>query len=323
MTGHTTAAETSIPRQDEYVPGVPNLMDAATLKRFCELSPWRSTLHIAGEWMLIALAIWYGIRQAPWFAYPLLIAFIGARQHALALLAHDGAHGRLYHDRRINDWVSELLLAWPLLFLSMRDYRRNHWPHHRHTNGPGDPDWERKQGGAWRFPQSRGALFLRLLSSLTGLGFIRLLVVVSRLKKPEAASDDAGFRRIRLVYLAALLCAITYLGGWRAFLLWWLLPFITWFQLAFHLRSIAEHFAIEGRQGLFARTRTTVGGLFDRIFLVPKNGGYHLEHHLFPGVPFYNLPRLHRRLMRHPVYLKEAHITRGYFNVVRECLGKT
>ena len=41
---------------------------------------------------------------------------------------------------------------------------------------------------------------------------------------------------------------------------------------------------------------------------------YHLEHHYFPGVPFYNLPRL-QRLLR-PFYEKRGILARGYGDLV-------
>ena len=49
--------------------------------------------------------------------------------------------------------------------------------------------------------------------------------------------------------------------------------------------------------------------------------GYHLEHHLFPGVPFYNLPKLHLMLMEEEVYQAKAHVTEGYMTGLMQELG--
>jgi len=54
--------------------------------------------------------------------YLLAIAIIGARQHALLILMHDGVHYRLFRNRRLNDCVSELL-AWPHLVARDRTAR--------------------------------------------------------------------------------------------------------------------------------------------------------------------------------------------------------
>jgi fatty acid desaturase len=69
-------------------------------------------------------------------------------------------------------------------------------------------------------------------------------------------------------------------------------------------------------------TRTVIPYLWERCFFAPHNISYHLEHHLFPGVPFYNLPKLSAALMRDETYRAKAHITRGYATgVLRECLA--
>ena len=60
---------------------------------------------------------------------------------------------------------------------------------------------------------------------------------------------------------------------------------------------MAEHFGISNRDGdSVTDAATVVPTVFDRIFLVPKNVGYHIEHHLYPSVPFFRLPHLARDL---------------------------
>jgi fatty acid desaturase len=38
----------------------------------------------------------------------------------------------------------------------------------------------------------------------------------------------------------------------------------------------------------------------------------HLDHHLFPYVPWYRLPELHRRLLADKEYQAHAHLNTGY-----------
>jgi fatty acid desaturase len=40
----------------------------------------------------------------------------------------------------------------------------------------------------------------------------------------------------------------------------------------------------------------------------------HLAHHLFTSVPFYNLPKLHKRLMLEPYYQNESQRYDTYFS---------
>ena len=55
-------------------------------------------------------------------------------------------------------------------------------------------------------------------------------------------------------------------------------------------------------------TRTFAAGRMERFFFAPV-GAHHHEHHLLPGVPFAQLPRLHATL-----------VERGYFETQPECV---
>ena len=57
----------------------------------------------------------------------------------LNILAHEAAHRLLFTNRRANDWVGRLLLAYPT-YQAMLAYRRVHFAHHRDELGPDEPD---------------------------------------------------------------------------------------------------------------------------------------------------------------------------------------
>ncbi len=48
-----------------------------------------------------------------------------------------------------------------------------------------------------------------------------------------------------------------------------------------------------------------------------------MEHHLYPSVPFYNLAKLHKKLMESEQFRNNAHITHSYFGVLQECAKGT
>ena len=94
------------------------------------------------------------------------------------ILMHDGVHRRLFRNRRLNDWVSEIALAWPVL-VSARSYRRNHLAHHRYLNTDRDPDWIRHQDDpAWIFPKGPADLLKLMLLDLSGVGAVGLLRLI-------------------------------------------------------------------------------------------------------------------------------------------------
>lgn len=291
------------------------------LERLSKVNTFVSCLHIGGEWSLILGTIYF----SEWFRNPLLyllaVAFLGARQHALLILMHDGVHYRLFRDKTLNDWMTEALLAWPCL-VSARAYRRNHFRHHRYLNTVQDPDWTRKHADpAWDFPKRRGELAWLLLRDLSGLGaivFLRLLRTVT--SEDTAASRGITISRYGFYLVAGL--ALLWAGALELFLQYWLVPMFTWLILILRVRSIAEHSAIQGSYDVYAQTRTTYLTLIERIFVAPKNVNYHTEHHFYPSVPFYRLSELHALLVAKPGFRDAAHLTSTYWGVLREAVGE-
>jgi fatty acid desaturase len=313
-------AQTAQMANDELVLDQPRILDIALVRQFSRLQQWRSTLHVFVEWALVFAAIWVGRTFWHPLLYPVLVMFIAARQHAMLVMMHDGSHYRLFRNRGLNECVGELLLAWPFLVVTMRGYRANHFPHHRHVNTDRDPDWARKQTPAWRFPKTPLQLFVSLGTSAVGLGLFKFFMAARLVERRLAQSEphDWKYGALRLAYQVPIIAGLVYTGHLKTFLLYWIVPFFTWLQFILHLRGIAEHFAISAK-GIYGTTRTTLVGMAWELGFGLKRANYHLEHHLYPSVPFYRLPELHRTLMAMPDYATKAHVSRGYGGVLREC----
>jgi fatty acid desaturase len=298
---------------------IPVKLTKEELKDLSTVNPILACIHIGAEWGLIVATIYLSQRFWHPILYIFAVAFIGARQHALLVLMHDGVHYRLLRNRRLNDWMSEVILAWPHL-VSARQYRKNHFAHHRYMNTPQDPDLRRRAGDpAWVFPQAIPNLAKMLLRDMTGLNAPAML----KLAASVAAADSVpmGFLAVRYGFYAASLGIIIYTGALRTFALYWIVPMFTWLVLIMRIRSIAEHHAIEGPPTPYPRIRTTQATWLERIFLAPKNVNYHIEHHFFPSVPFYRLPELHAILLSKPGFREGAHVTRSYWGVLEESVG--
>jgi fatty acid desaturase len=56
------------------------------------------------------------------------------------------------------------------------------------------------------------------------------------------------------------------------------------------------------------------------VFVLPRNVGFHLEHHWYPSVPFYRLPELHRLLMAREGFKQHAVIGRSLTASLSECV---
>ncbi len=287
----------------------------AEIRGFSRVEGWRTVLHIAWEWGAIVLAAWLCERFWHPAAYLLAVVWIGARLHGLGLLAHDGAHFLLFSDKRWNDRVCELFCAWPV-FISLPAYRGIHLRHHANLNTADDPDWARNRPD-------------RLRTRRSTLELARILLGISRDQRELAnfftareAGGEGGAvalpRARRAAYYTIIAGAFAVAGRLDLLALYWLVPLCTWFLFAMRLKGIAEHFAVEDVDAANA-SRTTVLSWPERLLIAPKNVQYHVEHHLYPSVPFHRLPRLHRRLLEQPAYRERLHLTRGYLAMLREC----
>jgi fatty acid desaturase len=296
-------------------------IDQKSVKALSVLSPWRTAAAIAFDWAVIAAAIWASATISHPLAYVLAVFIIGGRMHALGVLIHDFAHYRFISDKRLSEWVGDLLLAWPL-GTTVDGYRRNHLAHHRYTNTGQDPDWVIKLGTQeFTFPQTWQYVLANLAGYFIGTSSYRdLRMITRRLKAGEPA--PLGYRVARLSFYVAVAIALTLTGTWVGFLLYWAVPFFTTLLLLLYVRSVAEHFGGMEYDHELTSSRTVYPHRWETIFFAPHNVNYHLDHHLYPSVPFYNLPKLHALLLADPEYRSTAHLTRGYSTgLVRECLA--
>jgi fatty acid desaturase len=280
----------------------------------------RGIAWIAVDWAVIvvtAMLAWHHLN--PWL-WPLPWLVIAARQHALGVLMHEAAHHMLIGKGRANDLVADLLCAYPL-FVTTRTYRRNHLKHHAHLNSDLDPDWVVRVSPPsvrqdWEFPKTRWQLTRLFLREALGGGFLYLLTKIRRFGGSgvspgpgEAGQPSTLARRVAYYSIAAGL--ITVLGLWTQVVLWWLAPAVTFLPVLLRVRGIAEHFALPGQHEL-NNARNVFAPFWERWLLAPHNICQHLDHHLFPYVPFYRLPALHRALESDPIYRRLAHENSAY-----------
>lgn len=299
------AAPTYIPREE--------------LKELSVLQPGKTAFALAFDWAVIIAAIAFSLWADHWAAYLASVAVIAGRQHGLAVLNHDFAHHRFLKNKNMSEWIGDLFLAWPIL-ITVDSYRRTHLEHHFHTNTHDDPDYlPRLDMKTYKFPIN----LWFLITSMVGyvLAITSLYDIKSLHMKKIANSQSRWYVWARLGYYAAIGIIIGVTGVWYEFLLYWAVPYFTLFFAFNYVRGVAEHFSGMDYTSLEGGTRTVLPYLWEKAFFGPHNVHFHSEHHLYPGVPFYNLPQLHQRLMDNPEYRQVAHVTRGYSSgLVREAL---
>ena len=304
---------------------IPERLPAAKIKDLSKLDPMRSVAATGQEWLGIAGAIALSVSFSNPVLYVLAAIFIGARQHALLILGHDASHYRILPTRWQNDLFSNLFMMWPT-FASVEGFRKFHATHHQYTNLPDDGNrhiWYTHDAAGelapdWQFPKTKTGLALILLrraAFLTGLFWIVRGLVGSTLIPSPGWMGAARFG-----FYASLAGALTYFGWWSYFLLYWIVPFCTWHIAAQYARLICEHSAVESKEEEYAITRTTIPTRLESILVLPRNVGFHLEHHWYPSVPWYRLPELHQALMERPGFRRHAVVKRSLLASLGECV---
>lgn len=274
-------------------------------------SDWRGAWMVVHAWGLIfgAMALF------AWWPNPLTfllaVMIVGARQLGLGILMHDAAHGLLFHDRRINDWVGNWLCAYPKL-LDLDIYRPYHFEHHRKTQQPDDPDLPLSA----KFPVSRASFLRKSLRDLSGVTFFRQYRAA--MDSPTRPADGGAKRGLAKPLLAnlALLAVLTAVGKPHYYLMFWALPLATWRMWVTRLRNIAEHAVVRDNNDPLLHARTTIANPLERLFIAPYYVNYHLEHHLYMWIPCYNLPKAHK-LFRQKGLEPRMEVRRGYADVLR------
>ena len=300
-------------------------VDAQALKPLFRRRPMKHAGAILFNWATIVGTAYLCTQYFNPLAYLLAVLIIGARMHALAILMHDATHFRFLQNRKWNDLVTNITTMYPM-FSTIERYRQNHLRHHKNLNTEQDPDWAAKlDNPAYRFPKSNWEFIGTLVSYFALYPGIRDAISILKRFAPteKPAASARGGAQARLAFYMALIGVLTLFNLWKAYALFWLVPYVSTLFMFQYIRSVAEHFGALKYDHELNSSRTVKPTAIERFFLAPHHVGYHLEHHLYPGVPFYNLPALHNLLMQNPSYEARAHITNGYWKGLTQELGPT
>jgi len=270
---------------------------------------WRTGAHVA--LLAVTGALIHAARGHWWLPAALLA-------HGLVLVAlfaamHEAVHYSAFRSRRVNEAVA-WLAGFGILF-NATYYRQFHFAHHRYAQDPSrDPElltappprspaaywwrataipyWQARALNLWRLARGR----------FEGLDFV-----------PATAHPEI-VRSVRAMLGALLVLAAASLALGTSALLWyWLLPLALGLPFL-RLYLLSEHTGCSEDDDGLSNTRTTLS-LWPVRFLM-WNLPYHAEHHLYPSIPFHQLPAAHRFLRAHLRMLAS-----GYVRVQRGLYG--
>lgn len=217
---------------------------------------------VTGAWLCLhVFAVWY--LDAP--RHPLLavlcVAGLTWLSVGLFIIAHDAMHGSILPGwPRVNAAIGTVAL---LLFagFSFRRMIVQHMRHHRHPGSDADPDFARAGPAGW---------YVR---------FVRRYF---------------GWREFWVLGTATILYAVLLEQRWP-YVLFWAVPSILasiqlfWFGTYLPHRTDADGFA--DHHNARSPRMSDIGSVLSCYHF----GGYHHEHHLYPGLPWWRLPSARRR----------------------------
>jgi len=291
----------------------PNIRVLATL------SPIHTYLEIAFTWIQILVII--GVTLA--FDSPLATVIgailVGIRQYALLILLHDGSHGLLHNVRKVNDQLSLWLLAAPCGSTFVNS-RLSHLMHHRFLGNPAlDPDYSLYCLGPPAPKHNLPGIIFHLVRLVFGGQIMHTLFQEKGRTKNETPiavwiRKSQELLPVVLVQIAILFMFILANHSF-GYLFLWVLPLVTVAVLLNGARVFFDHaHSSEGDCTNAAPLVSYVSSTVERLLLAPYNMNYHAEHHLFPYIPHYNLPRLRKLLLEDQKYRTLIHFRCGYFS---------
>ena len=258
--------------------------------------------------VIIGVVCWAMEAQSVWVTL-FAIVIVATRQNMLALLVHDQAHC-LGFPARPGDLIANLLAGYPLLLLTVEGYAQVHLSHHKYFFTEKDPDFLRKSGPEWTFPMSGSRLGKLLLTDLLGLNVLRMV-------KGKKLQGDA-FKRphptpkwMRWAFYACLAGVLTATHAWGAFLLYWVVPLLTVFQVIVRWGAICEHKYNLLNASIAETSPIIVPRWWEKLLLPNLNFSLHPYHHFFPGVSFSLLPKVHAIFCREGL-IDDGHVFHGY-----------
>ncbi len=288
----------------EFLSNLPPELRAGMIERFD--AP--GLRHLAGH--LGAILACGGLIAAAVPGWALLLPVQGVLIVFLFTLEHECTHRTPFASERLNDRVGRLCgLA---LVLPFEWFRWFHLAHHRWTNLPGkDPELasEKPEGvAAWVWHVSGLPYWWAALRLMAALSIGR--AEGDYLPEGAKARIVREARGMVLVY-AGLAASLV----WSPAVLWvWVVPVLLG-QPFLRLYLLAEHGDCPRVANMFENTRTTFTNRIVRA--LAWNMPYHVEHHVWPAVPFHRLPEVHA-LMR-----DELRVTAdGYAAFTRDYLAR-
>jgi fatty acid desaturase len=247
-----------------------------------------------------------------WVLVPVYIA-LGYLWMGMVTFMHDALHYTLFKSKAAN-WAFGILCMLPI-FATFVGFREDHIEHHRHNRSPRDPDaFTMGKRGVGDF-----VLFYAYAAIGGVLSFIHFNFIYPFQKfGPRLWAIQLFEIALKVaVYWTVLAWAASH-GMLGKALEVWLYPVLV-LSLLNSMRFIAEHYGAPWDAGQMAGTRTVTSNPLHSFFW--NNINWHIGHHVYPTVPWYNLQKLHA-LLEPQIKASGAPVDKSYLAVYWDALRR-
>ncbi|MBX2864812.1 MAG: fatty acid desaturase [Leptolyngbyaceae cyanobacterium MAG.088] len=277
------------PSSDAIASARPKL-DPELLRSFQSLDSHPQRLPIFVGLYAIAILITQGLVNVIPTPWHYLLCFPGyllaaASLHGISLFTHEGVHGVLNRNPHHNRALS-IACALPVL-QNFSAYQVLHLDHHKHLGLKGDPD-HYKNYTHWNW-----LVFLMHWARLL-IGYPVYIIAIPILGFRAGTPREKLWITFEVLLLGLLATAILLSPIPPSLLIHgWLIPMVL-INTMVNIRGMSQHTLLEQEADVIRGTRTILTNPITRFFMCNEN--YHLEHHLYPSVPWYHLPEVHAAL---------------------------
>ena len=275
-----------------------------------ELHRKRPLLHAAVAFANVAALVLSGIAIVQldrWYLWLPFALVAGFAVFDFTVLLHEVVHRAVLEQSSESGYrFLGLLYAVPS-GISASQFTRWHLDHHA---GLGSNEEDPKRHYLSPKINARWLKFLYFTPALFPIYF-RAAARETASYEPELRKRIARERLATIAFQLSVLAAIAWIGGWAIAWKLYIVPIFFIFPVAFALNRLGQHYDIDPADPAKWSTLVKSSWFWNTAFLFSN---FHLEHHNFPGVPFYNLPRLQKLLM--PFYEKRGIVARSYGELV-------
>ncbi len=199
---------------------------------------------------------------------------------------HEGCHYHLFKFKKINEFLSNYFVGL-FFFVSVKNYRKSHFEHHKHDEYFKDTDPETYPKKVYSKKEFWKQVFFDLIG-INGLKFI--LQITNQKEKNRKSEKDYNF------FLILLLQIVLFISIFQTkYLLFYLIYYFTLgtlYHLQLRLRVLGQHLYLEKDKPIqYDKTtsRTIKSGIFEKMFFTSDITAFHDLHHDHPYYPYRKL----------------------------------